>query len=644
MEVVSAIDGETASIIRKTKGGKTIMTEANTAEKRESSNLRVSLGLLDNLMNLAGELVLGRNQLIQALSVDDLKTLHLTSQRIDLVTSELQEGIMKTRMQPVGTVFDTFPRIVRDLANGQGKKADLVVDGREVELDKTIIESIGDPLTRLVRHAVATGIEPPDERKQNGKPKTGRIYLKAYHEAGQVNIEISDDGRGLNPDRLGVAATERGLITISQLDAMSVKEKLDLIFLPEFAMQQAVQEDSGGSAGMDEVKTELEKLGGVIDITSRIGRGTTFRIKLPLTLAIIPSQIVSVGGEHYAIPQVNLDELLRIPAKQVKDKVEKVGNATVTRLRGKLLPLLRLAHVLGVQHYYTDPEDGKPRLDRRMNVADRRSTRIAIDGVTEPRRDEVDCPVEADKRSGADRRYHAAGSLNIAVVSAGSLTYGLIVDQMHDPEEIVVKPLGRHLIDCSGYAGATIMGDGRVALILDVYNLAKKARLSLTDKMIRTSRSDAHMSRTATQEAITRRWLCFRIAEDEHFAIDMECVQRIERVKSEAIEHVGGKQVIQNRDGNMPLLSLDDIATIKPRTEMAFAEVITVRAAGREVGLLATPPVDAVEVSTGIDNTTLRQDCILGSTIVKDKTTLIVDIDAAVEKSYPEWFDPDKAA
>lgn len=594
-------------------------------------------------MNLAGELVLGRNQLMQALSVDDLKTLNLTSQRIDLVTSELQEGIMKTRMQPIANVFNTFPRIVRDLAIGQGKKADLVIDGREVELDKTIIESIGDPLTRLVRYAVAAGIEPPDVRKQNGKPEVGHICLKAYHEAGRVNIEITDDGQGLNPDKLGAAAAEKGLIAASQLDAMSAKEKLHLILLPGFPMKQALQYGSGEGTGLDGVKADLEKLGGVIDITSRIGQGTTFRIKLPLTLAIIPSQIVSVGGERYAIPQVNLDELLRIPANQVKDKVEKVGDAAVTRLRGKLLPLLRVADVLGVQRYYTNPEDGTRHSDRRMNVADRRSTCFEIDGVAEPQMDEADCPVEADKRSSTDRRYHAAGSLNIAVVSTGSLTYGLIVDQMHDSEEIVVKPLGRHLTDCSGYAGATIMGDGRVALILDVYNLAKKARLSLADSQNRTMQSEAHISQDPTNEQKKRRWLCFRIAEDEHFAIATECVQRIERIKSEEIEHVGGKQVIQNRGSSLPLLSLDDIATIKPRTEMAFAEVITVRVAGREVGLLATPPVDAVELSIDIDDSTLRQDCIRGSAIVRDKTTLIVDVDAAVKHSFPEWFNHTEA-
>ncbi|MGD9368098.1 MAG: chemotaxis protein CheA, partial [Desulfobacteraceae bacterium] len=469
-------------------------TQCSTTEKRESSNLRVNLGLLDNLMNLAGELVLGRNQLIQALTVDDLKTLHLTSQRIDLVTSELQEGIMKTRMQPIANVFNIFPRIVRDLALSQGKKADLVVEGRDVELDKTIIESIGDPLTYLVRYAVAAGIESPDARKQDGKPEVGQINLKAYHEAGQVNIEISDDGQGLNPDHLGVVATENGLITASQLDAMSVKERLHLIFLPGFPMKPPLRDDSVEAAGMDGVKAELEKLGGVIDIRSRIGRGTTFRIKLPLTLAIIPSQMVSVGGERYAIPQVNLDELLRIPANQVKDKVEKVGDAAVTRLRGKLLPLLRMADVLGVQPCYTDPEDGTQLPDRRMHIADRRSTRHEIEGVAEPRTEAADGSVETDKRNGTDRRYHAAGSLNIAVVSAGSLTYGLIVDQMHDPEEIVVKPLGRHLVECSGYAGATIMGDGRVALILDVYNIAKKARLSMTDRQIRTLQSEAHMS------------------------------------------------------------------------------------------------------------------------------------------------------
>jgi two-component system chemotaxis sensor kinase CheA len=619
------------------------MIQAKSTETHKSTNVRINIELLDKLMNLAGELVLSRNQLVQAVSVEDLKTLHLTSQRIDLVTSELQEGIMKTRMQPIANIFNTFPQIIRDTATAQKKRVELTVNGQEVELDKTIIESIADHLTKLARFAVTAGLESTPIRQQNQKPEIGQLNLNAYHEAGQVSIEISDDGRGLNPDDLGAVAAEKGLVNASQLEAMSAKEKLQLILLPGFPIERVVQNESDADLALDGVKAELDRLGGVIDITSRVGQGTTFHIKLPLTMAIIPSQIVSVSGERYAIPQINLDELLRIPAAKVKDKIEMVGDAAVIRLRGKLLPLLRVADLLGIQRNYTDPHDAAPKPDRRMNVADRRSTHIDIEELNKPHNDPPEQLNETENRSGSDRRYHASGSLNIAVVSAGALTYGLIVDEMHDPEEIVVKPLGRHLSDCSVYAGATIMGDGRVALILDLYNLAKQARFGQADQHIRAAQSEKSLSPDAIDNCKTR-WLCFRIAEDEHFAIAMEAVQRIARVKNDAIEEVGGKQVIQHRGNSLPLLSLDRIATIKPRKEMAFTEVITIRVEGREVGLLATPPVDTVEMFIDIDSSTLRQACLRGSAIMRDKTTLIVDVEAAVKSAFPEWFNSHQAA
>ena len=291
------------------------------------SSLRVNISLLDSLMTLAGELVLCRNQLIQSISSNEHHTPEIAVQRIDLITSELQEAIMLTRMQSIGNVFNKFPRVVRDLSRNLGKQVELSLEGKEVELDKTIIESIGDPLTHLVRNAVDHGIEMPDDRRKAGKDAGGKIFLKAYHEAGQVNVAISDDGRGLDGAKLAAAAMAKGLLTDDQVRMMSEKEKISLIFMPGFSTAEKVTDVSGRGVGMDVVKTNLDKLGGVVDIDSELGKGTTIRIKLPLTLAIIPSQIIVTGKERYAIPQVNLEELLRIPAVQVKDKVEIVGDA-----------------------------------------------------------------------------------------------------------------------------------------------------------------------------------------------------------------------------------------------------------------------------------------------------------------------------
>ncbi|MCP3955781.1 MAG: chemotaxis protein CheA, partial [Desulfobacterales bacterium] len=424
------------------------------------TSLRINVSLLDSLMNLAGELVLGRNQLLQALSSADQRLSSLAGQRIDLITSELQEAIMLTRMQPIGIVFNKYPRVVRDLSRQLAKSIELDVEGKTVELDKTIIEAINDPLTHLVRNAVDHGIETPDARRAAGKPETGRVALKAYHAAGQVNIEISDDGKGLDGDKLAAVALSKGLITEEQVRAMSAREKVNLIFLPGFSTAEKVSDVSGRGVGMDVVKTNLDKLGGHTDIDSTPGVGSTIRIKLPLTLAIIPSQIVIAEDERYAIPQVNLVELLRVPADKAKERIEKVGEAEVIRLRGNLLPLVRLADLFGVQRTYCDPESG-PHDDRRDNIADRRSktSPLTDESPEEPR---IQPSADDDfTRQPGDRRYRADSALNIAVVSAGVFKYGLIVDRLLDSEEIVVKPLGRHLKQCKGYAGATIMGDGR---------------------------------------------------------------------------------------------------------------------------------------------------------------------------------------
>jgi two-component system, chemotaxis family, sensor kinase CheA len=371
--------------------------ESGVDSAGRQTSIRVHVSLLDSLMTLAGELVLSRNQLLQTISAGGLKSAEAVGQRIDLITSELQEAIMLTRMQPIGNVFGTFPRIVRDLAAHLGKHVDLSIFGKEVELDKTIIEAIGDPLTHLVRTAVAHGIEAPEQRRQRGKPETGNVVLRAFHEAGQVVIEIEDDGAGLDGEKLATLALRQGLVTAEQVQAMSDKEKVNLIFLPGFSSADAATEASGRGIGMDAVKSNFDKLGGQIDITSEAGKGTGISIKLPLTLAIIPCQVIMTEGERYAIPQVNLEELLRIPAHLVKERIEIVGSAEVVRLRGKLLPLVRLADVLGIERTYTAQDDGSVKVDRRRRIADRRSKQSPLTGPSSP---SAEAPKRRRKRCG----------------------------------------------------------------------------------------------------------------------------------------------------------------------------------------------------------------------------------------------------
>ena len=627
-------------------------------------SLRVHVNLLDSLMTLAGELVLGRNQLLQTISSGDQHELELVGQKIGMVTSELQEAIMLTRMQPIGNIFNKFPRVVRDLARSLGKEVGLTIEGGDVELDKTIIEGLSDPLTHLVRNSVDHGIEVPDIRRKQGKDPVGRIKLKAYHEAGQVNIEITDDGKGLDGNILAATGVQKGHITEEKARTMSDKEKVGLIFLPGFSTAKEVTDVSGRGVGLDVVKSNLDKLGGVVDIASEAGIGTTIRIKLPLTLAIIPSQIVSANGERYAIPQVNLDELLRIPASQVKDRIERVGDAEVVRLRGRLLPLICLADVLGIDRTYIDPADGEQKPDRRESLVDRRSMVSPLfEQGAEGEKAESSPEEYASHSTGQaklnaqssqpqsatpneqpaprnmeDRRYHARSAVNIVVVSAGTFQYGLVVDTLRDSEEIVVKPLGRHLKHCKGYAGATVMGDGRVVLILDVPGIARMAELTSMEGTDRAAQVAQEASEVATSKGEVQALLVFRNAVDEQFAVPLALVARIEKIKKTDIELVGGRKVIQYRGGSLPLFTINEVAEVKPLANKEELIAIVFVLGGREMGLLATGPVDAMEIAVEIDGSTLKQPGIMGSAIIGDYTTLMVDIFGLIESLQPEWF------
>lgn len=617
----------------------TKMRKTTSTPQKTDTSIRVTVSLLDQLMNLAGELVLSRNQLLQTITSGDVRNAEAVGQRIDLVTSELQEAIMLTRMQPIGNVFNKFPRVVRDLSKKLGKQIDLTIVGKDVELDKTIIESINDPLTHLVRNSVDHGIESPQERTSKGKDIRGLIVLKAYHAAGQVVIEISDDGKGLDGDMLAEAAVKKGLITSEQAKLMSEKERINLILLPGFSTAKKVTDVSGRGVGMDVVKTNLDQLGGSIEIESEVGKGSTISIKLPLTLAIIPCQIVMTGGERYAIPQVNLEELLRIPAAKVKERVERVGDAEVVRLRGNLLPLIRMSEVFDIDPTYYDPVIEETKIDRRVNIADRRSKSTPLfkdenAPPPEPRSNDYD-----RERKQSERRQSASSALNIVVVSTGAMKYGLIVDRLHDSEEIVIKPLGRHLQQCQGYAGATIMGDGRIALILDVSNIARMAGLTSLDGSERASELADAAKESITKTRDKQSLLTFSSSASEQFGVPLNQVERVEKIKRENIEEIGGRRVMQYRGGSLPLISIDEVASVLPLDDREDLLVIVFRIAGKDVGLLAIGPIDAIEISADIDDVTLKQPGIMGSAIISNRTTMLVNIFEIIKTSNPQWFE-----
>jgi two-component system, chemotaxis family, sensor kinase CheA len=613
---------------------------APAGSQPQETSLRVHVGLLENLMNLAGELVLSRNQLLEALTQNDQRGLKASGQRISLVTSELQETIMLTRMQPIGNLFNKFQRVVRDLARDMNKQVRLDIFGSEVEMDKTIIEGLSDPLTHLVRNAVDHGVESPERRRQAGKSLPGVITLSAFHEAGQVNVEIRDDGKGLDPAKIAQSAVAKGLVSAEQVKTMSEKEMMALILLPGLSTAEKVTDLSGRGVGMDVVKTNLNKLGGQITITSELGQGSTFSIKLPLTLAIIPCLLASVNHERFAIPQVNVLELIRIPASQIKDRIEKVGQSEILVLRGKMIPIVDLAQVLGITRVIPETGDGQSQPDPRKKSVDRRSR---TQPLFENSSGKEDCEAaenfsagNKERRSGQDRRYHTSSDLNLIIVTTGVLEYGLVVDALHDSVEIVVKPMGRHFKMLREYMGSTIMGDGRVALILDVAGLAQTSAMTSLEGTTRAAELAVDAEKDKFEDKHS--FLIFRGGDKEMCAVPLDLVGRVEQIKAADIEMVAGKRVMQYRGAVMPLLALEDIGDVSALPENANPLVVVFELGGRAIGLVASAPVDVLEVNPVVDQSTLRKPGIIGSSIVKGQTLLLVDIFEVVNLIYPDWL------
>ena len=533
-------------------------------------------------------------------------------------------------------LFGRFPRVVRDLCRELGKEIQLQISGKEVEIDRTILEGLSDPLTHMVRNSVDHGIEMPARRQELGKKPMGTVDIRVFQEAGQVIVEIRDDGKGLDTARIAAKAVEKGLITQEQMRSMSTKEQMALVLLPGLSTADQVSNLSGRGVGMDVVKTNIEKLGGTIDIESDLGRGSTFRIKLPLTLAIVPSLLVSVDKERFAIPQVNVAELIRIAPDQLQHRIEVVGETEVLLLRGQLVPLVRLAEVLGIGTTFQDPVTGERANDRRQSLADRRSRKRDAGNL------EINASVTAKDRNASDRRFHATSHLNVVVVNAGELQYGIVVEALHDTVEIVVKPLGRHLKSFREYAGATILGDGGVALIVDVVSLAGIVGMTSqggTTRAVELADDHAH-ERFRDRHA----FLLFQNAPGEACAVPLEQVARVERVERRQIERAGGRRTMQYRGGSLPLVSLKDTASVGEFMEDQEMVVIVFSMSGREVGLLGALPVDSMEVDVPLNQQIHRQLGIAGSMIIHERTTLILDIHEIVAQSLPDALPPPQFA
>jgi two-component system, chemotaxis family, sensor kinase CheA len=592
----------------------------DTTSHHAPETVRVNVERLDTLINLAGELVLGRNQLRQMLeaSVDENPRLRTIIQNVNLVTSEMQEHILRMRMQPVDNILNRIRRIIRDLARQLGKEAELVIEGGDVELDKSILEGLMDPLIHIVRNCIDHGIESPDERVARGKPSRGEIQLRAFHEAGQVNISIADDGRGMDIDRIVEKAVARGILNIEDARMMNEKDKLNLVFLPGFSTTNTVTDVSGRGVGMDIVKHNIERFGGHIEIDSLAGSGTTIRITIPLTLAIIPSLIVGAANQQFAVPQVNVRELVCVRAEDTDRRVEQIGEAPVLRLRERLLPLVRLADTVGLARTFVHPAGAEEMIDRRTAIADRRQSG----------RDRA--VYQGDRRQSAHaRRLALQRDIFVVVLRVGGNLFGLIVDELFDIEEIVVKPLSDHIKDCQCFVGATIMGDGRVAMILDAAGIASLAKLRFAE--VNAEQLRRHKEEQTRQKALTaerQSIIVFNNALQEHFALPLSSISRLEKIIPEAVERIGNHEFITYSGKALPLIRLETLLPVRPSpASPKELYVIIPKAGGCSVGIVASRIVDTFEVAPVVEKGAGMPRGFLGSTVLAGQITVFLDVE-----------------
>jgi two-component system chemotaxis sensor kinase CheA len=569
-----------AILLEEGKAAPAAVTEALQAQapKRSvaDSAIRVDVDLLDGLMNLVGELVLARNQLVRGVMDTGDSGLVRSAQRLGMITSELQEGIMKTRMQPIEHIWSKLPRVIRDLSQSLGKRVELVMEGKETELDRSLVEAVKDPLTHLVRNAVDHGIEEADKRVAAGKPAEGTLTLRAYHEGGHVAVDVADDGAGMDVNRIAEKAVEKGLLRADQIATMDKREIMAMVFQPGFSTAAKVTNVSGRGVGMDVVKTNIERIGGAVSVDSTLGEGTVWRLTIPLTLAIIQALTVDCGDQRYVVPQVAVLELVFIDGQSTK--IEYASGAPVYRLRGKLLPLVRLDRTLGLD-------------------------------------------------VGGDQGVY------IMVLHADGRRFGLVVDRVLNTEEVVVKALNSRFKDIGLYAGATILGDGKVGLILDVSSLARRSQL--------TAESDREnlvgTSRASGGPANGERLLVTAVGE-RRVAIPLDAVTRLEEFSRDRIEHAGSREVVQYRGQILPLVRLSHLLGAYSETEEGDTVSVVVYSEGeRSVALVVDRIVDIAENSTTARREA-EEDGLVGTAVIQQRVTELLDVRRAILAADPNFY------
>ncbi|MFQ5773273.1 MAG: chemotaxis protein CheW [Kiloniellaceae bacterium] len=575
--------------------------------KKESSvanqSIRVNVDLLEDLMTMVSELVLTRNQLLQILRSHKESEFAAPLQRLNHVVSELQEGVMKTRMQPIGNAWAKLPRIVRDLSHELGKKIDLVMKGAETELDRQVLELIKDPLTHMVRNSADHGLETTEDRIKAGKPEVGKVTLNAYHEGGHIIIEVSDDGRGLTVEQVKKKAIENGLATEAEVESMTEQQIQRFIFKPGFSTAAQVTAVSGRGVGMDVVRSNIEKIGGTVELTSVEGQGTTFIIKIPLTLAIVSALIVECAGERFAIPQISVLELVRASAHS-ENTIERINETPVLRLRNRLLPLVNLCDLMKLQ-----------------------AATLPVAGDTNGAESEAVGAIEM-KRGAGDDNF-------IVVTQVGSYTFGIIVDRVFDTEEIVVKPVARILRENQMFSGNTILGDGSVVMILDPNGIAAATgEVELAEES-----SEATVDRHATRGEETVAMLVFRAVDKAPKAVPLALVARLEEIDRSKVEMSNGQYVVQYRGQLMPLVQMEGGCELGKEGRQPVL-VFTDR--DRTMGLVVDEIDDIVEDRMHIELTAKRTGFV-GSAIIAERATDVVDVAHYLTLAFNDWFGTEAA-
>jgi two-component system chemotaxis sensor kinase CheA len=557
-------------------------TAGAASKERDSAvanqSIRVAVDTLETLMTLVSELVLTRNQLLQMVRNREDTGLAAPLQRLSHLTTELQEGVMKTRMQPIGNAWAKLPRIVRDLSVETGKKLELTMIGAETELDRQVLQLIKDPLTHMVRNSADHGIETPEERRAHGKPEMGTITLKAYHEGGHIIIEVADDGRGLDVDRIRRKILAQGLASPSELVRLTDEQVYQFIFRAGFSTAEKVTNVSGRGVGMDVVRTNVEKIGGTIALKALPQRGTTFTIKIPLTLAIVSALILGCAGQRFAVPQICVRELVRV-AGDSENRIERINNAPLLRLRERLLPLIDLRALLRLES--------------------------AAANESEP---------------------------FVVVTQVGTVSFGIIVDEVFDTEEIVVKPVASILRTIPYYAGNTILGDGSVIMILDPNGIAA----TVADK---TAQSAEESEASGAKDQEKTRMLVFRAGDADPKAVPLELIARLEQIEAAKIERSQGRAVIQYRNSLMPLVPLADSFDWACRP---VHPVLVFSDRDRSMGLVVDEIIDVLEETLTIE-IAAEKEGILGSAVIGGRSTDIIDVTHFLTKAYPGWFGAEAA-